>query len=198
MNACHEKKLMLDALYAPHADFKKSPLYIEGCTNIVFGDGNPDAQIMFIGEAPGQQEDLQAKPFVGRSGKLLNRALELSGLTREEVYITNIVKCRPPQNRTPLPLELKTGRDLMLIKQIEIINPTVICTLGTAALHGLTETAYRITKMHGQPLDFNGHILLPTFHPAHILRNQSYAPLFLADIKKLVLLSTKKGDFAQV
>ncbi len=184
-----KKQEQLEALYAAHRDFVNSPLYIAGCTNIVFGEGNPDAQIMFIGEAPGEQEDLQARPFVGRSGKLLNRALELSGLAREEVFITNIVKCRPPNNRTPFPQELKTGRDLLLIKQIEIIDPVVICTLGTAALHGLTETEYRITKMHGQPIDFRGWNLLPTFHPAHILRNQSYAPAFLADIKKLSLLA---------
>jgi uracil-DNA glycosylase len=187
-----EKQKQLDALYAVHRDFMNSPLYIPGCTNIVFGEGNADAQIMFIGEAPGEQEDIQARPFVGRSGKLLNRALELSDLTREEVFITNIVKCRPPNNRTPVAEELKIGRDLLLIKQIEIIDPVVICTLGTAALHGLTDTDYRITKMHGQPLDFHGRILLPTFHPAHILRNQTYAPAFLVDIKKLSILAKNK------
>lgn len=187
-----EKQKLLDALYEPHKDFKKSPLYISGCTNIVFGEGNPDARILFIGEAPGEQEDIQARPFVGRSGKLLNRALELAGLSREEVYITNIVKCRPPNNRTPLPNELKIGRETMLIRQIEIINPAVICTLGTAALHGLTETDYRITKMHGQPLDFHQITLLPTFHPAHILRNQGYAQDFLSDIKKLIILAKQR------
>lgn len=187
-----EKQKKLDDLYAAHRDIIHSPLYIAGCTNIVFGEGNPDAQIMFIGEAPGEQEDIQARPFVGRSGKLLNRALELSGMAREDVFITNIVKCRPPKNRTPFPQELKIGRDTLLLKQIEIIDPIVICTLGTAALHGLTETDYRITKMHGQPIDFHGRTLLPTFHPAHILRNQTYAPAFLADIKKILLLVKKQ------
>lgn len=184
-----EKQAALDALYSSHKNFTESPLYIPGCTNIVFGEGDPDSKILFIGEAPGEQEDLQARPFVGRSGKLLNRALELAGLSREAIYITNIVKCRPPNNRTPLPSELKIGREVMLLKQIEIINPLVICTLGTAALNGLTGTDFRITKMHGQPLDFNQIVLLPTFHPAHILRNQNYAQAFLADIKKLVLLA---------
>lgn len=184
-----EKQQQLDALYKTHSDFTNSPLYIPGCTNIVFGEGPADARIMFIGEAPGEQEDIQARPFVGRSGKLLNRALELSGLSREAVYITNIVKCRPPNNRTPSPSELEIGRDVILVKQIEIIDPAVICTLGTAALHGLTEVDYRITKMHGQPLDFHDRTLLPTFHPAHILRNQNYAQAFLADIKKLVILA---------
>ncbi|MCL5436487.1 MAG: uracil-DNA glycosylase [Candidatus Dependentiae bacterium] len=189
------KQRELDALYAPYRDFVHSPLYIAGCTHIVFGEGNPNARIMFVGEAPGREEDIQARPFVGRSGKLLDRALELSGLSRSEVYITNIVKCRPPQNRTPFPQELRAGRSLLL-KQIETIDPAVICTLGNAALHGLTETAYRITLVHGQPLDFGGRILLPTFHPAHILRNKNYAQRLLADIKKLLPLaqaSTKKA-----
>lgn len=187
-----KKEQLLNDLYAPFRDFKNSPLYIEGCTNIVFGEGNPDARIVFIGEAPGEQEDLQARPFVGRSGKLLNRALELSGLNREDVYITNIVKCRPPKNRTPFPEELQKGKQLLLLKQIEIIDPDVICTLGLAALNGLTENDYRITKMHGQPIDFQGRLLLPTFHPAHILRNQSYAPAFLEDVKKLPRLTKNR------
>lgn len=186
------KQSQLDTLYAPHQDFKNSPLFVPGaCTKIVFGEGNPDAAILFIGEAPGRDEDEQGRPFVGRSGKLLNRALFLVGLEREEVYITNIVKCRPPGNRTPLPEELQIGRDQLLLAQIEIINPRAICTLGAAALCGLTEKPYKITAVRGQPIDFNGRILLPTYHPAYVLRNQTVAQVFLGDIKKLVQLSTK-------
>ena len=186
------KQIQLEALYAPHQDFKNSPLLVPGaCTKIVFGEGNPDAAILFIGEAPGREEDEQGRPFVGRSGKLLNRALFLVGLEREDVYITNIVKCRPPGNRTPLPEELKIGRDELLLAQIEIINPRVICTLGAAALCGLTEKPYKITAVRGQPIDFHGRILLPTYHPAYVLRNQSVAPVFLGDIKKLVQLSKR-------
>lgn len=190
MEKISQKQALLDALYAPYKDFKNTPLYIEeGCTSIVFGEGDPDATILFIGEAPGEQEDREGRPFVGRSGQLLNHALQKAGLNRADVYITNIVKCRPPNNRTPTPAELKTGRELLLLKQIEIINPKVICTLGAAALTGLTEKPYPITKIRGQPIDFNGHILLPTFHPAYILRNQTALPIFLADIKKVAQLA---------
>lgn len=189
-----DKHSALEALYQPHHDFKHSPLYVEGgCTNIVFGEGDPDASLLFIGEAPGEQEDLQKRPFVGRSGQLLNRALQLANIKREAVYITNIVKCRPPNNRTPSPTELKTGRDTLLLKQIEIINPQVICTLGSAALTGLTERPYQISKIRGQPLDFHGHILFPTYHPAYVLRNPAATDQFFADIKTAVLLSKKSG-----
>ena len=184
-----EKELLLNKLYAPHRDFKNSPLFIPGeCTSIVFGEGNPDAEILFIGEAPGKMEDLEGRPFVGQSGRLLNRALELAELKREEVYITNIVKCRPPNNRTPLPNELAVGRDLLLLDQIQIISPRIICTLGSAALAGLTQKSYSIAKIHGSPLSFLDYILLPLYHPAYILRNRSEAPNFLADIKKIKIL----------
>lgn len=184
-----EKELALEKLYQPHQNFTQSPLYIAGCTSIVFGEGNPDATIMFIGEAPGKAEDEQRRPFVGPSGKLLNKALTQAGLQREDVFITNIVKCRPPNNRTPTPEELRLGKNLMLLEQITIINPKILCTLGSAALHGLTEGNFRITQVHGQPLDFQGRLLFPTFHPAYILRNLSQEHLFLSDIKKLVKLS---------
>lgn len=187
-----EKELALEQLYQPHQNFTNSPLFIKGCNSIVFGEGDANATIMFIGEAPGKAEDEQGRPFVGPSGKLLNKALNHAGLKREDVFITNIVKCRPPNNRTPFPEELKTGKNLMLLEQIAIINPTVLCTLGSAALHGLTEGNFRITQVHGQPLDFNGYLLFPTFHPAYILRNLSQEHLFLHDIQKLAKLSAFK------
>ncbi len=191
------KQELLKKPYAPHQDFKHSPLYIPGaelnsgeCTRIIFGEGNPNATILFIGEAPGKAEDLEGRPFVGPSGKLLNQALEYAGLKRQDVFITNIVKCRPPNNRTPLQHELKTGRDLMLLEQIRIINPVVICTLGSAALNGLTENGYKITAVHGQPIAFGNHILLPTYHPAYILRNRKQAQLFFDDIKMVSKLAS--------
>lgn len=183
------KQKKLDHLYDQFRDFKKTPFYIAGATNIVFGEGNPDARLLFIGEAPGKNEDIQARPFIGRSGKLLNRTLELAGISRDDVYITNIVKCRPPNNRTPYSHELRVGKKLLLDKQIQIIHPKVICTLGSPALLGLTEHHYQITKIHGDPLDYNGTILIPTFHPAYVLRNYSIANAFLEDIKKAVKLS---------
>lgn len=189
MDQKQSKQEQLDALYAPHRDFIHSPLYIPGCQNIVFGEGSVDAPIMFIGEAPGKDEDIQARPFVGRSGRLLDRALFLAGLKREELFITNIVKCRPPNNRTPNPEELRIGRDVMLQHQIAIIQPRVICTLGSAALQGLTERPYKITAIRGQPMDFDGMLLLPTYHPAYVLRNPTVAQIFLGDIKKLAVLA---------
>jgi uracil-DNA glycosylase len=187
----NKKQQKLDQLYDQFRDFKKTPLYIPGSRCIVFGEGNPDARLLFIGEAPGKNEDLQGRPFVGRSGKLLNRALELAGASRDEVYITNIVKCRPPNNRTPFPHELRVGKKLLLEEQVKIIHPTVICTLGSPALLGLTEHPYQITKVRGQQLDHEGIILIPTFHPAYVLRNHTVANDFLEDIKKAVRISQK-------
>jgi DNA polymerase len=178
------KAEQLEALYAAHQDFTSSPLYIQGSTNIVFGEGNPNADLLFIGEAPGKEEDKQARPFVGRSGRLLNRALELSGLNREDVYITNIVKCRPPNNRTPYPEEIKTGKETMLDEQINIISPKLICTLGSASLKGIMQEPYKITKVRGTLLHYKGIPLLPTYHPAYVLRNQNEAHKFLEDIKR--------------
>lgn len=180
------KQKLLEALYQEHYDFKSSPLYITGSSNIIFGEGNVNADIVFIGEAPGKTEELEGRPFVGQSGQLLNRALELAGLDRSDVYITNIVKCRPPNNRTPSINELIAGRETLLIKQLEIIKPRIICTLGSVALRGLTQTTYQITKERGQPIDFMRFTILPTFHPAYILRNKNKTPIFFADIKKLI------------
>lgn len=175
----------LEELYAPFQSMDNNPLVIPGSTNIVFGEGPANAKIMFIGEAPGRDEDIQGRPFVGRSGKLLTQALEKIGLPRAEVYITNIVKTRPPNNRTPSPQEIETGRS-MLLKQIEIIQPKVICTLGSCALDGLDAQAIarpiRITKIRGQVFDYNNIKLMPTLHPSYILRNRSTIEDLLRDL----------------
>ncbi|HJM68595.1 MAG TPA: uracil-DNA glycosylase [Candidatus Babeliales bacterium] len=165
-----------------------NPLVIPGCTNIVFGEGPANADIMIIGEAPGKDEDEQGRPFVGRSGKLLTKALESVGLKREDVYITNIVKTRPPNNRTPSKQEIENGRNLLL-EQIKIIQPKVICTLGACALRGLNSDTIpkplRITKLRGSTFSYNVAKLLPTLHPAYILRNPSAADLFREDLLTL-------------
>lgn len=184
----NKKQKLLDKLYALHRDFHSSPLYIDQSTSIVFGEGSPDAEILFIGEAPGKNEEIEKRPFVGQSGKLLNQALESSGLNRTDVYITNIVKCRPPDNRTPSPKELATGREIILLEQIKIIAPRVICTLGSAALRGLTQKPYKITEIRGQTIYFQGTKVIPTYHPAYILRSRSKTPIFLSDIQKLTQL----------
>jgi len=139
-------------------------------TNTVFGEGDPDARILFIGEGPGENEDLQGRPFVGRAGDLLNKMIAGMGLKREEVFIANIVKCRPPGNREPAPDEVSTCTPY-LEKQIEIIRPRVIVTLGRPALQHMLQQKIAISRMRGQWLAWRGIKLMPTFHPAYILRN---------------------------
>jgi uracil-DNA glycosylase family 4 len=139
-----------------------------GRTHIVFGDGAADARIMFVGEAPGFHEDMQGLPFVGSAGKLLSRFLEEIGLSRADVYITNIVKCRPPDNRDPLTEEIETCRQF-LSTQIEIIKPDVICTLGNHATRTLLGRSVSITRVRGKVQEVEGHFIFPMLHPAAAL-----------------------------
>jgi uracil-DNA glycosylase len=141
-------------------------------TNVVFGEGNPNAELMFIGEAPGADEDKQGKPFVGRAGKLLTKIIESIGLTREDVYIANILKCRPPGNRNPLPDEI-TACSPYLVKQIEEIKPRVICALGRCAAQRLLASEVTIGNLRGKFHNYLGVKLMPTYHPAYLLRNSS-------------------------
>ena len=139
-------------------------------TQVVFGVGNPSADLMFVGEAPGQQEDLQGEPFVGRSGQLLDRmVLEEMGLTREQFYIANTVKCRPPGNRDPQPLEIKACNP-WLEAQVDLIEPKVVVTLGNFAAKLLLGTTDGITKLRGRAYPYRRGVLVPTFHPAAVLR----------------------------
>lgn len=159
-------------------DLRKA--YVEDCTrcrlsqsgrkNIVFGEGNPDADLMFIGEGPGAEEDKQGLPFVGRAGQKLNEMINAMGLQRSDVYIGNIVKCRPPENRAPRPDEIRTCIPY-LEHQIAIIQPKVICAMGTIAAQALLENSTPISKMRGSFHDYRGIPLMPTFHPAYLLRN---------------------------
>lgn len=138
--------------------------------NVVFGVGDPRTELMFIGEAPGADEDEQGEPFVGRAGQLLTKIIEAMGLKREEVYIANVLKCRPPQNRPPLPDE--TANCLpYLQKQIEMIRPKVIVALGATALRTLLDIQIGITKMRGNWYTYRDIPIMPTFHPAYLLRN---------------------------
>jgi uracil-DNA glycosylase len=140
-----------------------------GRTQVVFGSGSPDADLMFIGEGPGFHEDKQGLPFVGAAGQLLNRMLGEIGLTRDEVYIANTVKCRPPGNRDPQPDELEACTP-WLIEQISSIQPLVIVTLGNFATKFVLNTQTGITRLRGQTHDWHGRVVIPTFHPAAILR----------------------------
>lgn len=139
-------------------------------TNIVFGVGNPNAELMFIGEGPGADEDEQGEPFVGRAGQLLTKIIIAMGLKREDVYIANCVKCRPPNNRAPEPDELDTCMPF-LMKQIDAIKPKIIVCLGATAAKDVLKTEVPISKLRGKFLDWNGYKLMPTFHPAFLLRN---------------------------
>lgn len=145
----------------------------QGRNNLVFGVGNPQAKLMLIGEGPGQDEDAQGIPFVGRAGQLLDRILAAIDLSREEVYIANVVKCRPPSNRNPSRQEAVACLPY-LYRQIELINPRIIVLLGSVALQNLINPDARITKMRGQWLESKSGIkIMPTFHPAAVLRDPS-------------------------
>jgi len=148
----------------------KCKLATAGRTKVVFGMGDPEADLMFIGEAPGAEEDKQGLPFVGRSGQLLDKVLfEELGITRERVWICNLIKCRPPGNRDPEPDEIEACRP-WLERQIELIEPKVIVTLGNFATKLLLETKEGITKLRGRSYPFRTGVLIPTFHPAAVLR----------------------------
>lgn len=153
--------------------------------NVVFGSGNPRAKLMFVGEAPGQDEDIQGLPFVGRAGQLLTKIVEAMGLKRSDVYIANILKCRPPNNRIPLPTEILACEDNVK-KQIEIIAPDVICTLGKFASQTLLRTETPISVLRGSFREYHGIKVMPTFHPAYLLRNPQDKKLVWEDMKKIL------------
>jgi len=165
-------------------------------TNFVFGSGNPNADIMFIGEAPGADEDLQGLPFVGRAGQLLNKLLKVVGLEREEVYICNILKCRPPNNRKPLPSEIELCKPYLL-KQIELVKPKVIVALGATAIEGLLNLKKKMGELRGKIIHFNKIPVIITYHPAALLRNPNWEADFIEDLKLLFKhfpeLTKKKG-----
>jgi DNA polymerase len=150
-------------------DCTRCVLHTLGRRQIVFGVGNPNARLMFVGEAPGADEDMQGEPFVGRAGQLLTKIIEAIGLSRADVYIANVIKCRPPGNRNPEPLEVETCRPFLL-RQIDAIQPKVIVALGTFAAQALLQTDTPISRLRGRAQTFRGGItLIPTFHPAFLL-----------------------------
>jgi uracil-DNA glycosylase len=154
-------------------------------TNIVFGVGNSHAELVFVGEGPGHDEDVQGLPFVGRAGQLLNQMIQAMGLKREDVYIANVVKCRPPENRTPEKDEISTCMPFLL-RQLSNINPKVIVCLGSVAAQALLSTNKSISHFRGQWLDFRGAKLMATYHPAYLLRNPHAKPEVWADLKKVM------------
>ena len=171
-------------------ELKKECMECRGCDlcslrhNLVFGDGNEKAEIMFIGEGPGEQEDLQGIPFVGPAGKLLDSMLEMIDLDRSKVYIANIVKCRPPNNRDPKPEEQSACRR-WLERQIDLVCPKLIVCLGRISAMALIDGNFRITREHGQWVDVGGRRVMASYHPSALLRDPSKRPEAFSDLRVL-------------
>lgn len=165
-----------------------------GRRQVVFGVGNPKARLMFVGEAPGEDEDRQGEPFVGRAGQLLTKIIEAIDLSRDQVYIANVIKCRPPGNRNPEPDEV-SACEPFLFQQIAIIQPRVIVALGKFAAQCLLRTTEPITRLRGREFEYRGATLIPTFHPAYLLRNPSSKREVWEDMKKVrgILLAEQRG-----
>jgi len=178
----------VEALEAVRADIgpdcSRCKLHRLGRKQVVFGVGNPSADLMFVGEAPGGDEDQQGIPFVGRAGQLLTKIMEAIELKREDVYIANVIKCRPPQNRNPEQDEVETCEPF-LFQQIDIIKPKVIVALGTFAARALLRTLDPISRLRGRVYDYRGAKLIPTFHPAYLLRNPASKREVWDDMKRV-------------
>jgi uracil-DNA glycosylase len=177
-----------DALAAIRVDIgddcSRCKLHTLGRKQIVFGVGNPNADLMFVGEAPGADEDIQGEPFVGKAGQLLTKIIEAIGLTREDVYIANVIKCRPPNNRNPEPDEVDQCEPF-LFRQIDTIKPKVIVALGKFAAQCLLKTDTPISRLRGQEFNYRDAVLIPTFHPAYLLRNPSSKRDVWEDMKRV-------------
>ena len=184
----HQRRIKaktLEELRAAIGDCRRCKLW-PGRTHLVFGVGNPKARLMFIGEGPGRDEDLQGEPFVGRAGQLLTDIITKGmGLKREDVYIANVVKCRPPENRNPEPDEVASCEPF-LKKQIDLVRPEIIIALGKFAVQTLLQSKVPITKVRGNWYTYHGIKLMPTFHPAYLLRNPGDKKLVWEDIKKVI------------
>jgi len=175
--------LTLEDVRKELGDCRRCKLH-SGRTNIVFGTGSPKAKLVFVGEGPGRDEDLQGKPFVGLAGQLLTKIIQAIQLTREEVYIANIIKCRPPGNRNPESDEIQSCEPF-LRKQLQAIRPGLICALGNFAAQTLLQTEERISLLRGRFHRYQGIPLMPTYHPAYLLRNPNFKRDVWEDMKKV-------------
>jgi len=174
-------------------DCQRCKLHALGRHQVVFGVGNPNADLMFVGEGPGADEDMQGEPFVGRAGQLLTKIIEAIGMTRQDVYIANVIKCRPPQNRNPEPDEVEKCEPF-LFRQIETIKPKVIVALGKFAAQSLLKTSEPITRIRGREYTYRDAILMPTYHPAYLLRNPSSKREVWEDMKRVRAILTQGAD----
>jgi uracil-DNA glycosylase family 4 len=174
-------------------DCRLCKLHTLGRKQVVFGIGNPNADLMFVGEAPGADEDIQGEPFVGRAGQLLTKIIEAIGLKRSDVYIANVIKCRPPGNRNPEPDEVERCEPF-LFRQIDVVKPKVVVALGKFAAQSLLKTNDPITRLRGREYRFRSAILMPTFHPAYLLRNPSSKREVWEDMKRVRALLAHGAD----
>ena len=180
-------------------DCTRCKLHTLGRKQVVFGVGNPDADLMFVGEAPGADEDIQGEPFVGRAGQLLTKIIEAIGMTRGDVYIANLIKCRPPGNRNPEPDEIEQCEPFLL-RQVDQIKPKVIVALGKFATQALLRTTEPITRIRGREFKYRDAILMPTYHPAYLLRTPSAKREVWEDMKRVreILGSGRSGKVEEV
>lgn len=185
------KEILIEELKKEVLKCKKCSLFM-GRKNVVFGEGNINTKILFIGEAPGVEEDIMGKPFVGNAGKFLTELLKSINLFRENIYITNVLKCRPPGNRTPAKEEIETCKEY-LFSQIAIIKPKLICTLGRIPLNLLMEPTLSITFSHGKALNWKGIIIFPMYHPAAALHRGSLRREIEADFQKFLEFLKKEN-----
>jgi DNA polymerase len=183
----------LTAIRADLGDCTRCKLHALGRRQIVFGVGNPNADLMFVGEAPGADEDIQGEPFVGRAGQLLTKIIEAIGMKREDVYIANVIKCRPPGNRNPQPDEVEQCEPF-LFRQIDTIKPKVIVALGKFAAQSLLRTSDPITRLRGREYKYRDAILMPTYHPAYLLRTPSAKREVWEDMKRVRALLAESED----
>jgi DNA polymerase len=187
LSGCGEAKavslITLEAIRKELGDCKRCKLH-SGRRNIVFGTGNKNARLLFVGEGPGRDEDIKGEPFVGKAGQLLTRIINAINLNREEVYIANIIKCRPPGNRNPEPDEIKACEPF-LTKQIQAIKPEIICALGAFAAQTLLKTDEKISKLRGRFHSYHRIKLIPTYHPAFLLRNPNFKRFVWEDMQMI-------------
>jgi len=182
----------LEAVRTELGDCRRCPLG-DRRQHLVFGEGNPSAELVFVGEAPGADEDAQGRPFVGRAGQLLTKIIAAMGLKREEVYICNILKCRPPGNRNPLPDEI-AACEPFLIRQLGVIRPRVICAMGSIAAHALLKSEAPISVLRGRFHSYQGIPLMPTYHPAYLLRNPGAKKQVWEDVQLIMKRLGERND----
>ncbi|MBI3535234.1 MAG: uracil-DNA glycosylase [Deltaproteobacteria bacterium] len=190
IDSCFETQILSNSLQSVNSDLDNCTRckLCHGRKTIVIGEGNTQAELVFVGEGPGEQEDIQGRPFVGRAGLLLDKMIVAMGLTREQVYICNVVKCRPPENRNPEPDEVLACSSF-LVRQLAIIKPKVIVGLGKFAVQFLlnSDDTIKISQVRGRFVDYNGIKVMPTFHPAYLLRNPGAKREVWEDLQKVAL-----------